>query len=433
MRWFTLLLIACTLTAGMAFPAGAGTPEQPIAGIAHYDIYTNVDTADIYFNGIYMGSTSAGYLQVTVDTPAPYTQVMASRVGYDNAFANLPKASPGGIYSVSLTLTSIAPSYGTLSVTSSPNEAAIYVDNVYQGLTPQQISLTHNQYTLRLERSGYESYSRQVYVYGGQTTTVSASLVPSTTYGTISASSSPSGANFYLDGSFRGQTTMMISGLSSGSYFVELTKPGYQDWTGKVRVYPGQVTSVSPTLAPVQSPTTGALSVTSNPSYAAVYLDESYQGQTAPGTPLVISAVSAGSHTVTVRLSGYEDSVSAVTINSGQTTKVSAELTPSGTGYGSLSVTSSPEGADVYINNVLAGITPVTSGEMTPGSYNVSIRLAGYTDWSSVAEVTAGSTSYVSAGLTPVPAESSPSLLLPAGVLIALGGFFLCRRKERNH
>ncbi|WP_062396308.1 hypothetical protein [Methanogenium cariaci] len=72
MKWFALFLMACTLVAGIVFPAGATTPpEQPIAGIAHYDIYTNVDAADISFNGVYMGRTSAGYLQVTVNTPAP--------------------------------------------------------------------------------------------------------------------------------------------------------------------------------------------------------------------------------------------------------------------------------------------------------------------------------------------------------------------------
>ena len=432
MKWIALLLMACMLAAGAVLPAGAAIPVQPIAGIAYYDIYTNVDMADISFNGVYMGRTSSGYLQVTVDTPSSYTQALASRTGYNNAYANLPTAYPGGIYSVSLTLTPITPSYGTLSVTSSPTGAAIYVDNVYKGRTPEQISLTHSQYALRLEHSGYKSYMQTVYVYGGQVTTVSASLVPSTTYGTISVSSSPSGANVYLDGKFRGTPTQTIGGLTAGSYFVELTKPGYQDWTGSVRVYAGQITSTSPTLVPVQSPTTGALSVTSNPSYAAVYLDGIYEGQTAPGTPFIISGVSAGSHTVMVSLTGYADSVTTVTVNSGQTTAVRAELIPSGPEYGTVSVTSSPTGAEVYINNVKAGITPVTSDTMTPGSYTVTIRLSGYTEWSSITEVTAGSTSYVSANLSPLPKQSPPSPLLPAGVLMALGGLFLFRQRHRK-
>ena len=433
MKWFTLLLIACTLAAGAVVPAGAQIPVQPIEGIAYYDIYTNVDVAEIYFDGIYMGRTTGGYLQVKVNTPSAYRQAMAFRAGYNNAYANLPTASSGGIYSVSLTLTSIAPSYGTLSVTSSPTGASVYVDNVYRGLTPQQISLTNNQYTVRLERSGYNSYTQQAWVYGGQTTRVSATLVPSTSYGTLSISSSPSKANIYLNGNFRGTTTQTIGGLNAGSYFVELTKPGYEDWTGSVRVYAGQVSSISPTLAPVQSPTTGALSVTSNPPYAAVYLDGTYEGQTSPGIPFVISEVNAGSHTVMVRLSGYDDSVSTVTVNSGQTTTVSAELSSAGSGYGSLSVTSSPTGAEVYVNNVKAGITPVTSDAMAPGSYTVTLRLSGYTEWSSVSEVTPGSTTYVSASLSPTPTQSPPSLLLPIGVLMVLGGASLGKRKSRKN
>lgn len=133
-----------------------------------------------------------------------------------------------------------------------------------------------------------------------------------------------------------------------------------------------------------------------------------------------------------VRLSGYDDSVSTVTVNSGQTTTVSAELSPSGTGYGTISVTSSPTGAEVYVNNAKVGITPVTSNEVQPGSYTVTIRLSGYTEWSSVTEVTAGSTSSVSASLSPLPKQSPFSLLLPASALMALGGFFLCRREHRK-
>ncbi|WAI01348.1 hypothetical protein [Methanogenium organophilum] len=46
--------------------------------------------------------------------------------------------------------------------------------------------------------SGYNSYTQQVYVYGGQTTRVSVSLVPSTSCGIISVSSSPSKANIWM-------------------------------------------------------------------------------------------------------------------------------------------------------------------------------------------------------------------------------------------
>ncbi|WAI02544.1 PEGA domain-containing protein [Methanogenium organophilum] len=94
-----------------------------------------------------------------------------------------------------------------------------------------------------------------------------------------------------------------------------------------------------------------------------------------------MSAVSAGSHTVMVCLFGYNYSVSTVTVNFGQTTTVSAEISPSGTGYGTLSVTSSPNGAEVYFNNAKAGITPVISNEVMSGSYTMTVRLSGYTEW----------------------------------------------------
>jgi len=171
--------------------------------------------------------------------------------------------------------------------------------------------------------------------------------------------------------------------------------------------------------------------VTSSPSWAYVYLDNVYQGQTTPGGSYVINNVAAGTHTLRLTLSGYSDSETSVTVNSGQRSVVSSVLTPGGShpapgAYGSIDVTSSPTGATVYLNNVNKGITPVTVSDLATGSYTVLLQLNGYQDWSTIATVSSGGVSSVSATLAPTAQPTkSGALPIPALGAVAIAGFAL--------
>ncbi len=138
-------------------------------------------------------------------------------------------------------------------------------------------------------------------VYGALT------VISSQTPGSISVSSSPSGAYIKsLDGiSYNGvlKTTCTIPNVNPGTHIIELTLAGYEDWSTSVGVNPGETATVSATLVPKQTPTTGTITVSSEPSGANVYLDNAYKGL----TPITIPDVSPGTHTVELKLDGYSD------------------------------------------------------------------------------------------------------------------------------
>jgi hypothetical protein len=75
-------------------------------------------------------------------------------------------------------------------------------------------------------------------------------LIPTPTIGSISVSSSPSGASIYLDGSYKGTTPMAIKNVEKGSYTIALKYTGYQDWSQTISVRAGDITYVSPSLTP---------------------------------------------------------------------------------------------------------------------------------------------------------------------------------------
>jgi len=68
---------------------------------------------------------------------------------------------------------------GTLSVTSEPAGAKVFVDDVLRGTSPADVpDLSPGAHTLRFEREGYENMTMAFSIRGGQTTTLSTSLMP---------------------------------------------------------------------------------------------------------------------------------------------------------------------------------------------------------------------------------------------------------------
>ncbi|MDE4908073.1 PEGA domain-containing protein [Methanogenium marinum] len=426
-RKFYVLIISMLIIAAAVPAALAELPLGPSIGgdQGWYDIYTNVDGCSIYFDGEYKGVTTGGVLSVGVySTAAPYSTVRAEKSGYSSASKSLPATpSPGEHQSVYLTLNPNTPTTGNIQVSSSPSGAAVYVNSVYYGTTPHTVyNLPAGNNDLRLTYSGYNDYRDTVKVVAGQTTTTYATLQSQVTYGTLSVTSSPSNGNIYLDGAYKGTTPRTIGGLSQGAHTLEVTMPGYQEWANTIQIHSNQVTYATATLAADPQSTTGSISVTTNPSYASVYIDSVYYGTTNPGNALLANNIAAGSHSVKVTLSGYDDSVSTVTVNSGQTTTVNANLGGGATGNGAITITSSPTGATVLLNNVNKGITPVTLSDLTPGGYTVTLELSGYTTWSEVAQVNAGATSTVSANLAPTPTSTQS----PAPMLAVIGALGAC-------
>lgn len=68
---------------------------------------------------------------------------------------------------------------------------------------------------------------------------------------------------------------------------------------------------------------TGALSVSSTPTGASVYLDDQYKGT----TPLSLENIPIGTYSLIVKKSGYDNWQNSVTINTGETITQNAKLT----------------------------------------------------------------------------------------------------------
>jgi hypothetical protein len=196
----------------------------------------------------------------------------------------------------------------------------------------------------------------------------------------------------------------------------------------------GGTTYLNAQLASDPQPMYATVSITSNPPGAAVYGDGVYKGTTRSGSPLVSTQVIPGTHTLLLTKAGYQDYSTTGTVVAGKNYDLAITLNPvPNPTTGSITVNSAPTGAQVYINNLFRGYSPLTVDSLTPGMYTVVLKLDGYQDWQSSATVTAGQTAQISATLIPKTAPTQaptptpgPS---PALVVVSLAGIALLFRK----
>ncbi|MBP1928850.1 hypothetical protein J2741_001397 [Methanolinea mesophila] len=414
------------------------TVTTPVGGdTGYFDIQSSPSGGEVTFDGQYKGETP---VTVTVYTQAtPRHTISISYPGYQTwtqTYNQNPQ--PGQTIYVQANLQP-AQTSGSVYVTSNPSGARCTLDNGYTQTTPCTFSgVSSGSHSISIYLSGYQTYYAQVTVNSGQVTTLNAFLTPSTTTGNLQVSSSPSGADLYIDGSYYGSTPRTVGNLAYGQHSVTLRLAGYQPYSSTVTINPGQTTSIYPTLTPNQAAQTGDIAVSSVPAGAAIYVDGSYYGRTIPGDSFDINGIVPGSHTVMLQLSGYQDYTTTVTVYAGQVTTVAVTLSqnPQPPTSGTLYIDSNPSGAEVYVDNAYRGYSPLTLQGISPGSHVVMLTLGGYADWQSTVQVTAGQTTTVSATFTPTPTPT-PSPTTKAGALpfaglcaLGLSAALLLRRKE---
>lgn len=224
---------------------------------------------------------------------------------------------------------------GSISISSTPTVARIWLAPTGQTLVDQGVDtnttisgLVVGNYDIKLVKDGYQDWTTTVSVTSGGTTPVSATLILST--GSVTISSTPSGATIYLDGSGTpsGTTTATISGLSPGTHSYILVLAGYDNATGTFSITANTNTPLSVTFA-------GSAYITSTPAGARIWLAAS------PGTPidlgigmdtpLILTDLTTTTtlYNYKLTLAGYADAIGTFTATAGTTVNVPVTmLTP---------------------------------------------------------------------------------------------------------
>ena len=206
---------------------------------------------------------------------------------------------------------------GFLFVETEPKGATVYINGQEHGAAPVQPELTVGRYVVVAKLGRIYHPAREELELTEEGAQVSLLLEPA--YGSLDIRSEPAGAEVWLDGEQVGVTPWTAAKKPSGTYEFELKKPYYLSHSEMVTVSDGQGTERSIRLVS----NFGGLEISSQPSGAAVWLNDESTGQTTPAT---FDQLQPGIVVVKLALEGHGEHVQEVTVGDGRTARVEAEL-----------------------------------------------------------------------------------------------------------
>jgi len=180
----------------------------------------------------------------------------------------------------------------------------------------------------------------------------------------LDISSTPPDADIELDGTFAGNTPSTL-GVSPGEHTVKVSKKGYAAWERKIHSTTGNVRLVAElesSTIPASIPPTSAASTTSSVAQVA----------NTKGSALVSEAPGAAKATAAKGEQGPQLKAAAMS------TATVSSLT-SENAEGTLSISSDPTGADIFVDSVGHGHTPAIV-KLKPGKHHIQLVAAGYKD-----------------------------------------------------
>ena len=303
-----------------------------------------------------------------------------------------------------------------------PDQSTVWVDRQYKGTTPLTMIDLYDTDPNSANATEKYHYVEVFSTVGGSNswhgimeTPAGSNTVFNTPYVTWQVSSHPAGTKFYVRDN-TGYFGQLPEGGAVWKWLVQDNNPhtwslffkqdGYFDNVTYITASAGETKTYNAIMKPINS--TGSIYVKTNVNGANVILTRAgysgYNGQavTLSGDPQYpyawgMNYVDVGTWTLILSKVGYVTSTSPVQINPLQQTVASIALVQAGT----LSVTSTPTGAYLYIDNVLKGVTPKTVTGLAPGNHDVRLTKTGYQTYNTVANIVSGQTTNLAVTLTP--------------------------------
>lgn len=241
---------------------------------------------------------------------------------------------------------------GLLLVKTDPPGAEVKAGGMSLGVTPLLVTSleTDRSHVLSIESIGYQTKKVGVTLSGRTPVAVNERLVLDS--GVVECSSEPSGATVLVDGIARGTTPCRISRVPKGYATFVFRLKGYEDEKRELRIAPGDEQRLSLSMKGLAA----KLSLISYPAGASITMDGNYAGK----SPLSISPIRPGVHTIKAELEGYAPVFKTVVMeNAGEVTEVFRFESI----LGWIEITTIPPGAKIILDGKAAGITSAHRGK----------------------------------------------------------------------
>jgi serine/threonine protein kinase len=181
-------------------------------------------------------------------------------------------------------------------------------------------NLSPSRYGLEVQKEGYQSVQTALQVKSGDAQDQKVKL-ESLAKG-IYISSQPPGADVFINGAKQSGQTPVTLPLAPGQYNLVLRLQGYEPYAGGIQVKDNIQTLLNVPLSEKSASRVAWAQVDTNPKGAEIIVDGTSTGQFTPARV----QVSAGLHTVTLRLAGFQQAKRTVQVSEGGTVTVDESL-----------------------------------------------------------------------------------------------------------
>ena len=255
----------------------------------------------------------------------------------------------------------LRPAFGSVTVTSTPSGALVFLDEKQVGQTPLTLDrIASGSHSLRFQAPQYAVERRNVSVADGQTANVAVTLAARFAEITVQA---PKGAVVTVDGDRKGSGTLSWR-QGEGLCDIVVSMAGHRDARRQLEVVAGRAQTVQLTPQPIY----GSASVDSDPMDAEIWIDGKQYGV----TPNVVERLLVGSHTLVLKKSGCADLQQQFSVEEGKEASLSVKL-PTGR---SVQFTSEKPGMQIIVDGKELGTTPLTA-VVGIGHHSVSAMRGG--------------------------------------------------------
>ncbi len=361
-----VISVCCALLCALS-AAAAEQQEVP----ARLDVTAQPEGAKVFVDGKLHGPAPCSVFGL--EPGSHLLRVEAPSYVAQHAFVQI---NPGAFVQKNFQL---AEEKGIILVKTTPAGADVKCNGVSLGATPLLVTslASGRAHSLVLSLNGYQSKKIEVRTEGRRPLVREEEL--SLDSGVVDCSTDPEGATVIVNGVERGVTPIKLTNVPKGLATIVFRLAGYEEETRELRMQAG----ASQTLSLRLKGRAAQLKVVSTPEGARVFLDDDFKGK----TPLSLSSVKPGDHSLRVELEGFAPMTRSITLeNAGEGTE---EFTLEST-LGRIEVITTPPGARISIDGRAVGITAEQGDsnksklfaieKVAVGAHTVLVHCDGYED-----------------------------------------------------
>jgi formylglycine-generating enzyme required for sulfatase activity len=260
----------------------------------------------------------------------------------------------------------LEPLPGHLNFLSELNDIEVMIDDEPTGLAPALIrDIGRGTHIIKFSKHRYFPLKQEIEIEGLDITQdLTISLEPA--WGEMQFSSTPKGAELYIDDQLIGTTPLIAEILETGSY-MSLVSNGYKTWSKDLFVKAG-TTEIYPTIHMIVAD--GILNISSSPRGASVTVDGEFRGS----TPMAVALSPLKTHRLVLLLEGYRKVVRSIDIEPEQESSLDVTLSAI---MGRIQLNIKPQDAVVIVDGNAHG-SGTQNLSLTARTHNIMVSKPGF-------------------------------------------------------